>query len=91
MLWFSPGHFCGDGNCKNLVANVPKASETMDCCERTAIGKMQKNEEKNEEKTATGKKKKMQTLILSINCDGTIDKPAIIFQGKGTLKKTRIF
>ena len=37
----------------------------------------------------TGNEKKMQTLVLSINCDGTIDKPAIIFKGKGCSKEDK--
>merc|ERR1719402_509445 len=28
------GHFCGNSNCKKLVANLPSRSATMDCCER---------------------------------------------------------
>ena len=37
----------------------------------------------------TGNEKKMPSLVLSINCDGTIDKPAIIFKGKGCSKEDK--
>ena len=32
-----PGHFCGNGNCKDLVSNLPRESHTMDCCERNPL------------------------------------------------------
>merc|ERR1712180_535338 len=31
------GHFCGNGNCKDLVPNLPRESHTMDCCERNPL------------------------------------------------------
>ena len=33
----TPGHFCGNGNCKDLVSNLPRESHTMDCCERNPV------------------------------------------------------
>ena len=33
----TPGHFCGNGNCKDLVSNLPRESHTMDCCERNPL------------------------------------------------------
>merc|ERR1712013_696605 len=31
------GHFCGNGNCKDLVSNLPRESLTMDCCKRNPL------------------------------------------------------
>ena len=39
--------------------------------------------------TTTGNGKKFQTLVLSINLDGSKNKPCIIFKGKGRVSEAQ--